>query len=200
MKKRRLGFLAFLLTAAVSLGVGYSALQRAFVVLNTVTPATNEANLVCKFFTDASNEITKDSVAQTEGTNITIEVSEFANNTCKVSFSGLSTAGDTAWVEIPVINASEHAVGNELDAQLQATPEIGNFTEHDAEHLTVSASWVSNDLILEAARIENGQQIPAGINRLKIQVTIKETVTNVEQGEFHSFNVNFTATTISQLQ
>lgn len=185
MKKRRFGILMFLLAALFTVTVGYAALFDAFTISGKVTPSINNDNLDVKF--QAEDQITTSVTSQ--NTAAVVEVRELAKTTCVVLFTGLSSIGETATVTLPIINASENAVGTELDANLPAKPTVLGVPTEDP-HFSVVAEWQDQtDLVLEAARAG----VVAGTNA--VVITIELLVTPTTDSDFHTFTVEFTATT-----
>ena len=189
MKKRRIGFLGFLLVSIFTLGIGYAALQDYFSITGKLAATANNDNLDCKFVAMQTPGTGIETGVLPEGSSATVEVREMANTTCVVLFTGLSTVGDKAWAYLDVINASEGAVGTELDATLKDLTVTGGDAAYN-NHYKVSASWANaEDLCLEAAR----EGVAAGTNTLKIEVELLVTATS--DTEFHTFTVSFSAVT-----
>ena len=182
MKKRRTAVCAFLLAACATLGMGYAALTDNLSVNGKLNTIRDNSNLVVKF--DGTHNVTTGT-----GTTATATAtpSEWGDTTVVLTFSDLKTNGDTVVVELPIINASLKAVGNELDATL-SSPQV-SYNDTNRTLYTVSAEWAEADLTLEAARTG----VDAGKNTLVITLTLNQTVTTaIEQ---QTFTVSFHATT-----
>lgn len=185
MKKRRTAVCAFLLAACATLGMGYAALTDNLSVNGKLNTVRENSNLVVKF--NGSHNVTTG-----PGTTTTASAtpSEWGDTTVVLTFSDLKTNGDTVIVQLPVINASQKAVNDELDATL-SEPHI-SYNDTNRFLYEVSAVWAddTNDgLTLEAARTG----VDAGTNTLIITLTLNQTVTTaIEQ---QTFTVSFHATT-----
>jgi hypothetical protein len=114
----------------------------------------------------------------------------------------MTAKGDSQSVELKVKNNSTGAVGSELDATLSTIEVVSNSLTKDTDastdtkvvykgtHFTVVAEWVdASDLLLEAAR----DGVEAGMNKLKITITLNITVT--EEIPQHAFTIKFNAKT-----
>ena len=185
MKKRRTAVCAFLLAACATLGMGYAALTDNLSVNGKLNTLRENSNLVVKF--DQSNfksEVTHGT------TSASAVASEWGDTTVVLTFSGLTTNGDTVVAKLPVVNASLKAVGSELDATLSA-PQV-SYNDTNRSLYKVSAVWAdttTDGLTLEAAR----NDVSAGTNVLVVTLTLNQTVTTaIEQ---QTFTVSFHATT-----
>lgn len=133
MKKRRSVVIAFLLIAALVMGIGYAALTDVLDITGSADiskqAAEGEFNLDIYFTKAVANE---NSTPTTDGTPYNT-ASVNADNNDKASFSAntLKGAGDTATFTFSIVNVGD------VDAKI--TPKITTNTQ--AEYFEITSDW-----------------------------------------------------------
>lgn len=189
MKKRRIVVLAFLLFAALSLGIGYAALTDSFTVTGDLGANVDNSNLIVVFDGETTNTT---EVSTVDGTHCNFATANGASGldgktVAELTISGLTTKGDQAWAKLVVVNRSTAAKDDELDATL-SVPAV-NYKELDQNMFKITATWekigggAPDDQILQV----NEAMI------VHILIELQETPTSSVTAK--SFEVSFTATT-----
>ena len=189
MKKRRTALFAFLLTAAVSMGIGFAALSDSFTINGelganvdnnnlvvvfdgetAVTPEVSEAQAYCSFATEAG-------AASIDG-----------KTACELNFSGLNTIGDTAHAHLRVENRSTQFAGDELDATL-STPTV-DYKNIDQTMFKITATWEHDNLVLEPMTKEGATNY-SNVICVKVELLVTPTASVTAS----AFTVSFQALT-----
>lgn len=189
MKKRRIVVLAFLLFAALSLGIGYAALTDSFTVTGDLGANVDNSNLVVVF--DGETTSTPE-VSTVDGTHCNFATANGASGldgktVAELTISGLTTKDDTAWAKLVVVNRSEKALGTELDATL-SDPTV-NYKDLDKTMFEITATWKTID------EQEPTDKILAKGEAMIVYIEIKLLKTPTTSVTAKSFEVTFTATT-----
>lgn len=189
MKKRRTALLAFLLTAGVSMGIGFAALSDSFTINGELGANIDNNNLVVVFDGETTN---------TPETSETHEYCAFATDagaaafdgktTCEINFNGLTTVGNTAHADLRVENRSTQFAGNELDATL--TEPVIDYKNVDKNLFEITAYWKEDNLKLEPMTKVGAVNYS---NIMCVKVVLKSTPTASVTAT--SFTVSFQATT-----
>ena len=189
MKKRRTALFAFLLTAAVSLGIGFAALSDSFTIYGDLGANVDNNNLIVCF----DGTVTEDSPAisrvdevrcffATENKAAAID----GKTACELTFNGLDTKDEVAEAWLVVENRSTMAAGDELDAKLPDELDV-KYRDVSQEIFDISATWDLSDGA--DLTLKPGESIV-----VNIKVTLKVTPTTYIDAS--SFEISFTATTI----
>ena len=186
MKKRRTALLAFLLTAGVSMGIGFAALSDSFTIYGDLGANVDNSNLVVCFDGEDVNTPEKSTV---DGVYCNFATSAGAasidgKTACELTFQGLDTKGDYATAALRVENRSTLAAANELDATL-STPAI-SYGTIDQTVFRITAEWAD-------ATPEGLVLAPNEANTINVKVELLKTPT--ASIDASSFEITFTATT-----
>lgn len=182
MKKRNTAIATFLLLAAVSLGVGYSALTDSFSIHGDVGANKDNENLVCVLDGETSNSTVISTVDETfcQWATPTGAAAIDGRTDCELKFVNLTTMGDTAWAKLVVENRSIE------DDALTATLSVPTVTHSlEASIFEVSVAWEGG--------VDNPVIAPGEYAVLNISVSLKTTPTNAIDST--ALNISFTATT-----
>ena len=186
MKKRRTALLAFLLTAGVSMGIGFAALSDSFTIYGDLGANVDNSNLVVCFDgeTTKTPEISKVDEVYCNFATPSGAASIDGKTACELTFQGLDTKGDYATAYLRVENRSTVAANNELDAKL-STPKI-NYGTLDQNVFKITAEW--------ADATDDGVNLaPGEANTINVKVELLKTPTSSIDAS--SFEITFTATT-----
>ncbi len=189
MKKRRTALLAFLLTAGVTMGIGFAALSDSFTINGELGANIDNNNLIVCF--DGESAVTTE-------ISETIAYCSFATDagaaaidgktTCELNFTGLTTKGDTAHADLRVENRSTQFASNELDALL-TEPSI-DYKTVDKKIFEITAYWKQDNLKLEPMSKEGAVNFSNVICvQVKLLVTPTASVTST------AFAISFQAQT-----
>ena len=195
MKNRRTSVAAFLLLSSLALGVGYAALSDSFTVTGDLGANVDNNNLVVVYDGETANSA---QISSVDGVYCNFATASGVSaidgrTTAELNFQGLNTSGNKAWAKLVVENRSVKAVGNELDATL--SDPVVNYKSIDQTMFKITATWESDDRVLEAARTDQstGTPIAAGYNTIYVEVELLKTPTSSVTAS--QFEVTFTAST-----
>lgn len=182
MKNRKSAIVAFLLVAALLLGVGYAALSDTLTIKGTATVSTDTAKEVFNediYFSEVS-AITKNGAALNDaGTTATITAEDGTGDekdggVITIADGVLATTGDYVEVTYTVLN------NGDLDATVGAiTIENSNTT-----YFTVTADWVDADQSLA----------PGETVKIHVKIQLVQTPTT-DVAQEAQITIGFTATT-----
>ena len=190
MKNRKFVVVAFLLVAAMVLGVGYANLVDSLEVDGTTTITKDQATTVFDgdvFFTNAEALPKDGSTTTTNTTSIN------ADNNDKVSFTvhELAAAGDTATFRYEITNTSEF----EVDLAVLLTANTTTVTDDNNVTKTAAQSYFTVEYSLDTNTIEAAQGSTPGVAYLTVTVTLNESIQYYTKG---SFTLTITATSVPE--
>lgn len=178
MKKRNTTIFAFLLLAAVGMGVGYAAFSQEFDVNGTLNIKTSQAEEEFKeeiIFTAASAVVTKanNEAAAADATTTTIEDGK---HTVTWTINDLQAKGDKCVGTFTVTNNSDLAAKIEAFANTNNNADLFSVTVNNMENgKTLAAATASDDL-----------------DQITFTVTV-EMLRDPITTQAYTFNVGFTA-------
>ena len=190
MKKRRTALFAFLLTAAVSMGIGFAALSDSFTINGELGANVNNNNLIVVF--DGETAVTPE-VSETQAfCSFATDAGAAAidgKTTCELNFSGLSTKGDTAHAHLRVENRSTQFAGDELDATLSA-PTV-DYKSVDQSMFKITATWENEGNLKLEPMEKEGATNYSNVICVKVELLTTPTASVTSTG----FTVSFQALT-----
>jgi hypothetical protein len=167
MKNRKTVVVAFMLVAAMLLGVGYAALSDTLTITGDATVNKSGAQ-------EAFNEdiYFSDAVANQTGNTASVDTDDNDKATFKVE--SLKGQGDTATFTFTIKNAGD----------VNASVAVPTITNSNETYFTITTDW-GND----AKALAAGDSI-----NVVVTITLVKTPTN-DEGQTATFGIGFTATT-----